>query len=209
MEKMQWFKFSISEWKMGRVQKCNPQTRLAFLELCCMYWLNETKLTIEDAILECDEEHYKVLVSKKIIKEDGDFIKIFFLDEQFEDILEKSIKAKKSVEKRWAKRNAKDIRSYNDSNTVVFPLYNDSNTEEKRIEEKKKDENRIEEEETIKEKLEKKKRFIIKIEKMISEKNLDRDKVIEYMKPYIDSEIYEPDHEQRKKINEDLKRFML
>ena len=139
MEKMQWFKFSISEWKMGKIQKCTPEAKSAFMELCCLYWINETKLSIEDAIIECDEDNYKNLLSKKVIKEVGGFIKIYFLDEQFENALEKSVKARESVEKRWSKRNTIVLGTNNDSNTVVLQTNYDSNTEEKRREENRKD----------------------------------------------------------------------
>ena len=139
MEKMQWFKFSISEWKMGKIQKCTPEAKSSFMELCCLYWINETKLSIEDAIIECDEDNYKNLLSKKVIKEIGGFIKIYFLDEQFENALEKSVKARESVEKRWAKRNTIVLGTNNDSNTTVLQPNYDSNTEEKRREEKRKE----------------------------------------------------------------------
>jgi hypothetical protein len=141
MEKMQWFKFSISEWKMGKIQKCTPEAKSSFMELCCLYWINETKLSIEDAIIECDEVNYKNLLSKKVIKEVGGFIKIYFLDEQFENALEKSVKARESVEKRWAKRNTIVLGTNNDSNTTVLRPNYDSNTEEKRKEKKRKEDN--------------------------------------------------------------------
>lgn len=134
MEKMQWFKFSISEWKMGKIQKCTTEAKSAFMELCCLYWINETKLSIEDAIIECDEENYRNLLSKKVIKEVDGFINIYFLDEQFENILEKSVKARESVEKRWSKRNTNVLQSNNERNTnVIQPKY-ERNTEEKRRE---------------------------------------------------------------------------
>lgn len=129
---MQWFKFSISEWKMGKIQKCTTEAKSAFIELCCLYWINETKLSIEDAIIECDEENYKNLLSKKVIKEVDGYVKIYFLDEQFENALEKSVKARESVEKRWAKRNANVIQSNNESNTNVLETNYERNTEEKR-----------------------------------------------------------------------------
>jgi len=132
MEKLQWFKFSISEWKMGKIQRCTQEAKSSFMELCCLYWINETKLSIEDAIIECDEENYKNLLSKKVIKEVDGFIKIYFLDEQFENALNKSEKAKDAVAKRWAKRN-----------TEVNQSNNDSNTEENRIEEKREDNKNI------------------------------------------------------------------
>ena len=139
MEKMQWFKFSISEWKMGKIQRCTPEAKSSFMELCCLYWINETKLSIEDAIIECDEHNYQNLLSKKVIKEIDGFIKIYFLDEQFEYVLDKSEKARESVKKRWSKRNALVIESNNVSNTNVLETYCERNTEEKRREEKRED----------------------------------------------------------------------
>lgn len=141
MEKMQWFKFSISEWKMGKIQKCKPEAKSAFMELCCLYWINETKLSIEDAIIECDEDNYHNLLSKKVIKEVDGYVKIYFLDEQFENALEKSVKARESVEKRWAKRNTNVIQSNNESNTTVLESNYERNTEEKRREEKREEKN--------------------------------------------------------------------
>lgn len=143
MEKLQWFKFSISEWKMGKIQRCTQEAKSSFMELCCLYWINETKLSIEDAIIECDEENYKNLLSKKVIKEVDGFIKIYFLDEQFENALNKSEKAKDAVAKRWAKRNTEVNQSYNESNTNVLQPNNDSNTEENRIEEKREEKKNI------------------------------------------------------------------
>jgi len=134
MEKMQWFKFSISEWKMGKIQRCTPEAKSVFIELCCLYWINETKLSVEDAIIECDEHNYKNLLSKKVIKEVDGFIKIYFLDEQFENVLSKSEKARESVNNRWAKRNTNVDKSNNESNTNVLKTYNERNTEEKRKE---------------------------------------------------------------------------
>lgn len=143
MEKLQWFKFSISEWKMGKIQRCTPEAKSSFMELCCLYWINETKLSIEDAIIECDEENYKNLLSKKVIKEVDGFIKIYFLDEQFENALNKSEKAKDAVAKRWAKRNSEVNQSNNESNTNVLQPNNESNTEENRREEKREEKKNI------------------------------------------------------------------
>lgn len=143
MEKLQWFKFSISEWKMGKIQRCTLEAKSSFIELCCLYWINETKLSIEDAIIECDEQNYKNLLSKKVIKEVDGFIKIYFLDEQFENALNKSEKAKDAVAKRWAKRNSNVNQLNNESNTNVLQLNNESNTEENRIEEKREENKNI------------------------------------------------------------------
>lgn len=141
MEKMQWFKFSISEWKMGKIQRCKPEAKSAFMELCCLYWINETKLSIEDAIIECDEDNYQNLLSKKVIKEVDGYVKIYFLDEQFENVLDKSEKARESVKKRWLKRNATVLESNYESDTNVLQSNYESNTEEKRTEKEEKKNN--------------------------------------------------------------------
>ena len=148
MEKMQWFKFSISEWKMGKIQRCKPEAKSAFMELCCLYWINETKLSIEDAIIECDEDNYQNLLSKKVIKEVDGYVKIYFLDEQFENVLDKSEKARESVKKRWLKRNATVIESNNESNTNVLESNYERNTEENRIEKKIEEKNNIKDRKT-------------------------------------------------------------
>lgn len=148
MEKMQWFKFSISEWKMGKIQRCKPEAKSAFMELCCLYWINETKLSIEDAIIECDEDNYQNLLSKKVIKEVDGYIKIYFLDEQFENVLDKSEKARESVKKRWLKRNATVLESNYESDTNVLPSNYESNTEENRIEKKIEEKNNIKDRKT-------------------------------------------------------------
>ena len=140
MEKMQWFKFSISEWKMGKIQRCKPEAKSAFMELCCLYWINETKLSIEDAIIECDEDNYQNLLSKKVIKEVDGYVKIYFLDEQFENVLDKSEKARESVKKRWLKRNATVLESNYESDTNVLESNYERNTEEKRTEEEEEEE---------------------------------------------------------------------
>lgn len=147
MEKMQWFKFSISEWKMGKIQRCKPEAKSAFMELCCLYWINETKLSIEDAIIECDEDNYQNLLSKKVIKEVDGCVKIYFLDEQFENVLDKSEKARESVKKRWLKRNATVLESNYESDTNVLQSNYESNTEEKRIE-KEEEKNNIKDRKT-------------------------------------------------------------
>lgn len=148
MEKMQWFKFSISEWKMGKIQRCKPEAKSAFMELCCLYWINETKLSIEDAIIECDEDNYQNLLSKKVIKEVDGYVKIYFLDEQFENVLDKSEKARESVKKRWLKRNATVLESNYESDTNVLPSNYESNTEENRIEKKIEEKNNIKDRKT-------------------------------------------------------------
>jgi hypothetical protein len=70
-----------------------------------------------------------------------------------------------------------------------------------------KEEEKEKEQEEVKE--EEKEKLIIRIESTISENNLDRDRAMEYMKPYIDLGKYDFTGEERKKIGDDLLQFKI
>lgn len=86
MDKLQWFKFTPSDWFMGKIQRCSEITQARFLRLCCLYWNKECNLSIEDATIEIDKEHLDILISKKIISVNNTHLNISFLDEQFLEI---------------------------------------------------------------------------------------------------------------------------
>lgn len=128
MEKLTWFKFVISDWMMGKIQKCPEITQARFLRLCCLYWNKECMLTIEDAEIEIDEDHLKVLVGKKILIKENGFVKIKFLDEQNSEVLDLSEKRREAVKARWEKlKNKNTIVSK--TNTIVIQ----SDTDKSRV----------------------------------------------------------------------------
>jgi len=88
MDKLQWFKFTPSDWMMGKIQRCPEITQARFLRLCCMYWNKDCELSIEDSIIEIDQEHFEILISKKILTKDSKNVYISFLDEQNLEIKE-------------------------------------------------------------------------------------------------------------------------
>jgi hypothetical protein len=88
MDKLQWFKFTPSDWMMGKIQRCPEVTQARFLRLCCLYWNKECEISIDDAIIEIDKEHFDILKSKKIISVNDTHFNISFLDEQFLEINE-------------------------------------------------------------------------------------------------------------------------
>lgn len=90
MDNLQWFKFSFSNWRMGKIQRCSEVTQARFINLCCLYWSKECTLSYEDAEIEIEKEHLDILIRKKIVLKSDDFINISFLDEQFSEIEEKS-----------------------------------------------------------------------------------------------------------------------
>lgn len=88
MEKLPWFKFTPSNWMMGKIQRCPEVTQARFVRLCSLYWNKDCELSIEDAEIEIDKEHFDILVAKKIISKNETFFNIGFLDEQYLEIQE-------------------------------------------------------------------------------------------------------------------------
>lgn len=107
MDDIKWFKFNPSRWMMGKIQKCPEVTQARFMRLCSMYWVKYCEMTIEDAIIEIDQEHFDILKAKKIITIDPLKIYISFLDEQIfeikEDKKDKSTSGIVGNLKRWHK----------------------------------------------------------------------------------------------------------
>jgi uncharacterized phage protein (TIGR02220 family) len=105
MDKLQWFKFTPTDWVMGKIQRCPEVTQARFLRLCCLYWNRDCETTIEDAIIEIEQKHFDILKLKKIITTDETDIYISFLDEQNLTIKEsKQDKSKSGIVgnlKRW------------------------------------------------------------------------------------------------------------
>lgn len=101
MDKLQWFKFSPTDWFMGKINSCNETTQAQFLKLCCIYWNKECVLSVEDGGSNLDQKVFNELIKKKIIKIANDYISIQFLDEQYAEILTTSEKRRDAALKRW------------------------------------------------------------------------------------------------------------
>ncbi|MGL4598524.1 MAG: hypothetical protein ACRCYO_13485 [Bacteroidia bacterium] len=106
--KYTWFKFSPSAWMTGKIsrRKLSPEAKESFMDLICLYFLKECIFTLADAQLEVGKENIDALVKKEIIKLDGDFIRISFIDEQWDEIRLNSDKKRVAAEKRWKKPDA-------------------------------------------------------------------------------------------------------
>ena len=134
MDKLQWFKFSYADWRMGKIQRCPEITQARFLNLCCLYWSKESNLSIEDAEIEIDKEHLDILISKKIVEVVNECITIKFLDEQLLGISETYEEKKQSGKlgnlKRWHKelydRVVKKELSISDAYAIVKQSHTDS-----------------------------------------------------------------------------------
>lgn len=136
MDKLQWFKFTPTDWIMGKIQRCPEITQARFMRLICLYWNKECVLSFEDAEIEIDKEHLDILISKKIIKIEDNYLVIEFLNEQLENISETSEKRRKAVLERWAKAKQNDT-SVSENNTSVLQNDTEKRREEEEIEKKR------------------------------------------------------------------------
>jgi len=138
MDKLQWFKFTPTDWIMGKIQRCPEITQARFMRLICLYWNKECLLTYEDAEIEIDKEHLDLLIGKKIIKLVDNFISIEFLNEQLENISETSQKRRDAVLQRWAKVKQNDTNVLQVDTSVLQNDTEKSREEETREEKSKK-----------------------------------------------------------------------
>ena len=106
-KELPYFQFEPAEWMMGRIQRCRPETKAAFIDLCCRYWNAETEMTLEDAELDCGEDEVQEMLKKKVITSDEGMISISFLNDQYDNILEMKEKRKKAADARWSKKQSK------------------------------------------------------------------------------------------------------
>ena len=139
MDNLQWFKFSPSDWMMGRIQRQPAQVQVDFIRLCCKYWQKECILSVEDAELEAMDS-YAVLLKYKLINEIDGHVVIEFLDEQMVGINSKreqaSAAGKRSAELR--KRSTVVQRS--------LESVQQNSTEKSRVEKKREDKSKEEKE---------------------------------------------------------------
>jgi hypothetical protein len=132
-KELPFFKFEISEWMFGRIQKQPASIQGVFINLCCKYWHKLGELSFEDACLDFGADNIKLLSENKIIGNDKGYLYIKFLDRQLDEceLLSKknSLKGLKSAEIRAARRQLQST-TVEPQLTGVQP----NSTEEKRIE---------------------------------------------------------------------------
>ena len=144
MDKLQWFKFSYADWRMGKIQRCPEITQARFMNLCCLYWSKEAELSIEDAEIEVDKEHLDILIAKKVIEEDGKFIFIKFLDEQLDEITETSKGKSKAAKARWDKYREEKAAKELEDNRNAQPMHVHTDAMQTSAEERRGEERREE-----------------------------------------------------------------
>lgn len=195
MDKLQWFKFTPTDWIMGKIQRCPEITQARFMRLICLYWNKECVLSYEDAEIEIDKEHLDILIGKKIIKIEDDFLLIEFLNEQLENIAETSQKRRDAVLQRWAKAKQKDT-SVSKNNTSVLQIDTEKSREELEKEKIRKDKEKKESDFNLFwNKYNKKLNLKDSKKKFLSLKQEQIDKIIEVVDDYV---LSTPDIKYRK-----------
>lgn len=107
--KLTWFKFSPTDWFMGRIQQVPEDTQARFVRLMCVYWNKSCIMSIEDAEMLLEKNHFDILVNKKIVIVSSGFIRIQFLDEQLEECGQTSEIKRAAAKKRWGKNDSADM----------------------------------------------------------------------------------------------------
>jgi len=137
MDKLQWFKFMPTDWVMGKIQRCPEITQARFIRLICLYWNKECILNYCDAEIEIDKEHLDILIAKKIVKIENDFLIIDFLNEQLYGIAETSKKRREAVLQRWAKVKQNDTNVLQLNTSVLQNDTEESRVDKSRVEKDK------------------------------------------------------------------------
>ena len=140
-----WFKFFTGEWANGSITLENYSVQGVFINVCCFYWSKQgdvTKKQLEKKIRSNKE--LNVLIEEEIIKLDGDFITIDFLDNQMIERQERSKQASEAGKKSAQKRATKNQRPFNDRSTTVQIPFNENPTNKNKSKKENKNKNKIE-----------------------------------------------------------------
>lgn len=148
MKDLGWFKFSPLNWMTGRIRKEPEKIQIAFIELMCLYWKNGCCMTIESAELEIGEKIH-TLIKRKIVKQDGETIRISFLDEQISSIEDTSVKRSKASLSRWNKLQSKTMQVHasalqNNANALQIDASGMQTDADREIDKIREDKKRIE-----------------------------------------------------------------
>lgn len=136
MSGLEWFTFRPTGWLIGKINSCSDQAQSRFIRLMSYYWLQKCSMTYAQALdnIFDDEQSLQELIRKKVVKRDGENIRIGFLDEQYEKAWPKyqqKIEAgKASAEKRRLERLAKSGTASNERSTNVEQALNERSTNE-------------------------------------------------------------------------------
>lgn len=143
-----YFKFYCSEWSDGDISLEDMNLQGLFINICSYYWSNECQLTLtkcKKKFRNIEENNFNILIENNILKVDEkDCISISFLNEQFNEREEKSVKNSQNgkLGGRPKKANENPIESEIKPNALILesetkPKQKAIREEERREEEKR------------------------------------------------------------------------
>jgi len=145
MKQLPYFKFYVNEWLSGDIELLSFEAQGVFIRLCSYYWSKECKMILDRSKKRFKgyEDAFQELIDEGIIKVEGDFIKISFLDAQLSE-RETLSKTNSENGKKGGRPRKNPIKS--DEKPNGFDLESEkkakeSNKEERREEEKRKENN--------------------------------------------------------------------
>jgi hypothetical protein len=143
-EKLPYFKFFTGEWANGSITLENYSVQGVFINVCCFYWSKQgdcTKKQLEKKIRS--KKELAVLFEEEIIKLEGEFVVIEFLDNQMIERDSLRAKASKAGKISAQKRAEKKQQESNGRSTDVEIEFNKiptiKNKKRKEEEEKRKE----------------------------------------------------------------------
>ncbi len=139
-KKLDWFKFSATDWLSGSVQLLSDGEKGTFIDLIAMIWKEQGSITVNNILyrkLRIDNatacERIKSYCELGILVMQDDELSIKFLDNQMNDIETTSKKNSENAKKRWDKKKAKCDR---------MPIREDKKREEEKRTDNKKENNK-------------------------------------------------------------------
>jgi len=86
-KELPYFKFDCAQWISGAITLEDLQTQGTFINICAYYWFKSGDLTLTEIKrrVKLKQPTINRLVESGVIKLDGDYVKISFLDQQFEE----------------------------------------------------------------------------------------------------------------------------
>ena len=149
-EKLPYFKFFTGEWANGSITLESFAVQGVFINVCCFYWSKQgdcTKKQLEKKIRS--KKELNVLFEEEIIKLEGEFVIIDFLDNQMVERNSKSEKASRAGKISAQKRAERKQQEVNERSTDVEIVFNESSTN-KNKKRKEEEEKRIRKEKELK-----------------------------------------------------------
>lgn len=84
-KELPYFKFTPSEWLIGKISYQSLEIQGAFLQCCCMYWKLNGNIKPENIDFRVGKENLKHLIEYEFIKIENGLLRIEFLEEQLQN----------------------------------------------------------------------------------------------------------------------------